>query len=289
MVDGELLAGLEGLLFVSDEPVELAALAMALATDHDHVLVLLDELSRRLAGRESGLVVRQVAGGWRLYTDPAIDEVIERHLLVGRSGRLSQAALETLAVVAYKQPMARGDISDIRGVNADGAVRSLVARGLLEEVGRDEGPGQAVLYGTTTRFLEELGLVSLDALPDLASVVDDLDAPDEPVGPDLRAARRALQAGHRLPATGSPTWDGETVDDTPVELFQQRRQRQMAFSELTDDLEDVARAAMARLEEAMTATANRDRADLDDHARRDDAPAVSTDEPATATAEGHDG
>ncbi len=197
--------------------------------------------------------MRHVAGGFRLYTDPATDEVVERHLLSGRTGRLSQAALETLAVVAYKQPISRGDVSDIRGVNADGAIRSLVGRGLLTEVGRDDGPGQAILYGTTTTFLEQLGLVTLDDLPPMTDYLD-ARAPDEPVGPDLREARRALQAGRRLPATGSPRWDGEAVSDEPMDVMALRQSRSDSFSDLTDDLERVAQAAMLRLQEALEAT-----------------------------------
>lgn len=251
-IDPQALAGLEALLFLADEPIELPALATALELDDEATRSHIEELRQRLVERQSGLVVRHVAGGFRLYTDPATDEVVERHLLSGRTGRLSQAALETLAVVAYKQPISRGDVSDIRGVNADGAVRSLVGRGLVEEVGRDDGPGQAILYGTTTAFLEQLGLVSVDDLPPLTDFLDE-PAPDEPVGPDLRAARKALQAGHRLPATGSPRWDGESVAEEPEELVARRRRRQETFSELTDDLERVAQAAMARLQEAVAA------------------------------------
>lgn len=251
-VDVRALAGLEALLFVADEPIELPALASALETDELATRRLLDELSQRLVERQSGLVVRHVAGGYRLYTDPATDEVVERHLLSGRTGRLSTAALETLAVIAYKQPVSRGDISDIRGVNADGAVRSLAQRGLVTEVGRDEGPGQAVLYGTTTTFLEQLGLTGLDDLPPLTDFLDD-DAPDEPVGPDLREARRALRAGGRLPSTGRARWDGEVAEDEPADVAELRRSR-ASFGELTDDLERVAQAAMTRLREAVAAT-----------------------------------
>lgn len=251
-IDPHALAGLEALLFLADEPLELPVLATALEVDGETVRVLLDELGQRLSERQSGLALRHVAGGHRLYTDPATDDYVERHLLSGRTGRLSQAALETLAVVAYKQPISRGDVSDIRGVNADGAVRSLVGRGLLTEVGRDDGPGQAILYGTTTAFLEQLGLVSLEDLPPLTEYLDS-QAPDEPVGPDLRAARQALQAGHRLPATGSSRWDGESVDDEPMDVTALRQARRDPFIDLTDDLERVATAAMARLQEAMAA------------------------------------
>ena len=277
-IDARALAGLEALLFVADEPIELSALAAALETDELATRRHLDELSQRLAERQSGLTVRHVAGGYRLYTDPATDEVVERHLLSGRTGRLSTAALETLAVVAYKQPISRGDISDIRGVNADGAVRSLAQRGLVTEVGRDDGPGQAVLYGTTTTFLEQLGLASLDDLPPLTDYLDD-DAPDEPVGPDLREARRALQAGGRLPATGRARWDGEVAEDEPVDAASLRRSR-ASFGELTDDLERVAQAAMSRLREAMAA-AEEPADDADDEPADDgpDAAAPDGDQP----------
>jgi segregation and condensation protein B len=115
-------------------------------------------------------------------------------VLRGRTGRLPQAALETLAIVAYKQPVTRAQVSEIRGVEADGAIRSLVSRGLVEEVGRDPGPGQPLLYGTTTRLLEQLGLDSLDALPPLPSLSPDGPLPPEPDPGGYKAARRQLDA-----------------------------------------------------------------------------------------------
>ncbi len=252
-VDATHLASVEALLFLADEPIPLPALAAALEVDDEVARALLDELVQRLHERQSGLVVRHVAGGYRLYTDPVADPAIERHLLAGRNGRLSSAALETLAVVAYKQPISRGDISDIRGVNADGAVRSLLSRGLVAEVGRDDGPGQAVLFGTTPTFLEQLGLVDLDDLPPLTDYLDEV-APDEPVGEGLRRARRALAAGGRLPATGRGTWDGEVLepdeDGAPPTPVRSRGD----FRDLTDDLERVAQAAMDRLRDAVAAS-----------------------------------
>ncbi len=253
-IDPTSLASVEALLFLADEPIPVPALASALECDAEQVRVLLDELVQRLEERQSGLVVRHVAGGVRLYTSPVADDVVERHLLAGRSGRLSNAALETLAVVAWKQPISRGDVSDIRGVNADGAMRSLQARGLVTEVGRDDGPGQAVLFGTTTTFLEQLGLASLEDLPPLTDYLDEV-APDEPVGDGMRRARRALAAGGRLPSTLRGTWDGSVLDeDDDGADGDEVRSRSDDFRDLTEDLERVAQAAMDRLREAVAAS-----------------------------------
>ena len=163
--------GLEAILFLADEPVDLVQLADTLELDRDEVEAAVTELAARYDADGRGLAVRQVAGGWRMYTAPAAHPLVERYLLAGKSGRLTQAALETLAVIAYKQPISRQEVSDIRGVNADGAVRSLVVRGFVEEAGRDPGPGQAILYRTTRTFLEKLGLDSLDDLPPLGAFV----------------------------------------------------------------------------------------------------------------------
>src|SRR5207237_5663361 len=129
-----------------------------------------------LESRGSGLVLRNVAGGWRLFTDPQTQPVVERFVLSSRQARMTKAALETLAIVAYKQPVTRHQVSAIRGVNADGVLRALVDRGLVVEAGREEAPGRPVLYGTTPEFLERLGLDSLASLPPLAPL---LGAPEE--------------------------------------------------------------------------------------------------------------
>lgn len=207
-------AGLEALLFLAAEPVPSEELARSLEVEpgevDDACQALADEL--RLAGR--GITVRRAGGGWRMYTAEPSWPVVEQHVLAGRTGRLSTAALETLAVIAYKQPITRSAIGEVRGVNPDGAVRSLVARGYVEEVGRLEGPGQPAVYGTTLRMLEELGLDSLDELPDLADHLPEDAAPDEPA--DLRAARRLLAGGGRLPSTGADRWD-PTAEPEPDE------------------------------------------------------------------------
>src|SRR5262245_31208567 len=179
---------LEAVLFVSDEPLTPAVLSQALEVDRRTVDDLCDRLQTELADRGSGLVLRNVAGGWRLFTDPDTQPVVERFVLSSRQARMTKAALETLAIVAYKQPVTRHQVSAIRGVNADGVLRALVDRGLIEEAGRDEGPGRPLLYATTPMFLERLGLASLAALPSLAPLLDAsaerADAADRVADPD---------------------------------------------------------------------------------------------------------
>src|SRR5687768_11024358 len=168
---------LEALFFVSDEPLTASVLAQALDVDRRTVEGLCDRLRRDLEDRGSGLVLRNVAGGWRLYTHPDAAPVVEQFVLSSRQARLTKAALETLAIVAYKQPVTRHQVSGIRGVNSDGVLRALTDRGLIEEAGRDEAPGRPVLYATTPGFLERLGLASLASLPSLAPLLDP--APDD--------------------------------------------------------------------------------------------------------------
>jgi segregation and condensation protein B len=163
---------LEALLFVSDEPLSPSVLAQALELDRQGVKVLCERLSRELEERNSGLVLRNVAGGWRMYTHPDTAPFVEHFILSSRQSRLTNAALETLGIVAYKQPVTRHQVSAIRGVNSDGVLRALVDKGLVVEAGRDETPGRPLLYATTPEFLERLGLSSLDALPALAPLLD---------------------------------------------------------------------------------------------------------------------
>jgi segregation and condensation protein B len=191
MSDGdraELLRALESLLFVSDEPVAAVVLAQALDVERREADELCEELARAYEERGAGIVLRSVAGGWRLATHPEAAPVVERYVLSSRHARLTKAALETLAIVAYKQPVTRHQISSIRGVNSEGVLRALTDRGLVAEVGRDERPGRPLLYGTTPEFLEKLGLPSLSALPPLAPLLgngadggsqEDVGAPEE--------------------------------------------------------------------------------------------------------------
>ncbi|WP_017558912.1 SMC-Scp complex subunit ScpB [Nocardiopsis baichengensis] len=170
---------LEAVLMVVDQPVPAFDLARGLGRTLDDVAGALEELSREYTDQGRGFDLRQVAEGWRIYTRPECAEVVERFLKEGQEVRLTQAALETLAVVAYRQPVSRGRVSAVRGVNCDGVMRTLVLRGLIEEAGQDPESG-AHLYRTTSYFLERLGLLSLDDLPDLAPFLpDDIEGIDE--------------------------------------------------------------------------------------------------------------
>jgi segregation and condensation protein B len=166
-----LAQALEAVLFVADEPMSSGSLAQAVETDRRSVEAALEALARSYEERGAGIVLRNVAGGWRLSTSPDAAEFVERFVLQSRHARLSRAALESLAIVAYKQPVTRHQVSAIRGVNSDGVLRALADRGLVVEVGRDEGPGRPVLYGTSPEFLERLGLPSLASLPPLAPLL----------------------------------------------------------------------------------------------------------------------
>jgi segregation and condensation protein B len=162
---------LEALLFVSDEPLTSSVLAQALEMERRTVEELCDRLTAELDARGAGVVLRNVAGGWRLFTHPDTAAEVERFVLSSRQARLTKAALETLAIVAYKQPVTRHQITSIRGVNSDGVIRALQDKGLVEEAGREETPGRPILFATTPSFLERLGLASLAALPSLAPLL----------------------------------------------------------------------------------------------------------------------
>jgi segregation and condensation protein B len=172
----EVLRALEAILFVSEDPVATADLALVLELPATTVEEALSELAGSLQDGYRGLVLRRVAGGWRLATHPSAAPFLERFVTDQRSARLTQAALETLAIVAYRQPISKGQIAEIRGVSAESAIRTLLARGLVQEVGRDSGPGMAILYGTTPLLLERLGLDSLLDLPPLPDFIPDADA-----------------------------------------------------------------------------------------------------------------
>lgn len=168
----EIRGALEAVLFVADEPLSVDALAQAVQAAPAHVESLLNDLTVEYTESARGFALRQVAGGWRLYTRERFAELVERHIQEGQQARLTQAALETLAIVAYRQPVARARVAAIRGVGVDGVFRSLIARGLIEECG-NAGSGGAFLYRTTDRFLEQLGLDDVSQLPSLAPLLPD--------------------------------------------------------------------------------------------------------------------
>ena len=173
--DPPLRQALEAVLLVVDAPVPEPELAQALQRPTGQVLAALHALAEEYDEQRRGFALRRTGGGWRLYTRPECAPVVERFVRDGQQARLSTAALETLAVIAYRQPVTRARIAGVRGVNVDGVVRTLLARGLVEEAGSDPDSG-AALYRTTGYFLDRLGLSSLAELPELAPFLPVIDA-----------------------------------------------------------------------------------------------------------------
>ncbi len=207
-----LKGALEALLLVSSDPVSASALAGALDIAPGEAASLLAELKVEYEEANRGFQLREVAGGWRLFTHPAYHDQVEAFVLSWDTQRLSQAALETLAVIAYHQPVTRDTVKGVRGVNSDGVISSLVDKGLVREVGRDPNRGQAILYGTTNAFLEKFGLRSVRDLPDLEQF-----APDE----QTRSYIRERLSGRSIQST---------LEETDAELEEER--------ELIDDADD---------------------------------------------------
>lgn len=196
----ELKGAIEALLFVSDEPVSVARIARVLDETEPAVSGALSEIAEEYRACERGFQLREVAGGWRLYTHPAYHEKIEAYVLSWDTRRLSQAALEALAVIAYHQPVTRVGVNAVRGVNSEGVISSLAEKGLIRESGRDKNQGNAILYTTTRTFLEKFGLKALDELPPLAEFAPDSDT------------ERAIR--DRLSATEGPVFAGVDQEDS---------------------------------------------------------------------------
>ncbi len=173
--DADARRAIEAVVMVAEEPVESQLLAQLIEIPVDRVDEICAALAAEYADEQRGFELVRVAGGYQYRSHPDEAPYIERFVLHGRSARLSAAALETLAIVAYKQPVSRAQIAAIRGVNVDGVVRTLERRGYIAEIARDPGPGQAVLYGTTKLFLSKLGIDSTDELPPLAGFIPDSD------------------------------------------------------------------------------------------------------------------
>lgn len=192
------------MLFVSDEPVSAARIAKVFEVDEIDVASELTALAAEYAADERGFQLREVAGGWRLYTHPAYHEQVEQYVLSWDTRRLSQAALEALAVVAYHQPATRQSINAVRGVNSEAVMASLIEKGLVREIGRDKDAGNAILYGTTKAFLEKFGLKDLTELPPLAEF-----APD----PDTERAIRERLNALEMPLFGEEEPEQDDEDD----------------------------------------------------------------------------
>jgi len=171
----EVVRAVEAILMVAEEPVEPQLLAQLLEVAPGRVDELCEELAGSYEAEDRGFSLVRVAGGWRFQSHPDLAAYVERFVLDGQASRLSAAALETLAIVAYKQPVSRAQVAAIRGVSVDAVVRTLCQRGYVEEVARDTGPGQAVLYGTSRMFLERLGI---DSLADLVPLGDFVPGPE---------------------------------------------------------------------------------------------------------------
>jgi segregation and condensation protein B len=201
---------IEAVVLASTEPVEARLLAQLVELPLGRVEAMCDDLAREYAHAGRGFVLARIAGGYRFQTHPDLSAYVERFVLEGQHARLSGPALETLAIVAYKQPITRGQMSAIRGVNVEATLTTLLQRGYVHEIGRDPGPGAAVLYGTTPTFLERLGLHSVDDLPPLGDFV-----PDASVVEALERGLR-IHADPQLP-TDEVSLEAGSLEDGPVE------------------------------------------------------------------------
>lgn len=203
---------LEAVLMVADQPLDVAGLATAVGYPVDAVTEALLALAGEYDEQGRGFELRNVAGGWRYYTRDEYAAVVEGFVLEGQQARLTQAALETLAVVAYKQPISRARVSAIRGVNVDGVMRTLLTRGLVEEAGQDAETG-ANLYRTTRYFLERIGVTSIEELPELAPYLPDMDDLEDELAemaapapsPEADAAPEPAPEHHPSPHSGQGT------------------------------------------------------------------------------------
>lgn len=213
---------LEAVLMVAEMPVEAQLLAQLLELPVTQVQELCEALAAEYEASERGFTLVQVAGGWRYQSHADLSAYVERFVLEGQSARLSGAALETLAIVAYKQPVSRAQVAAIRGVNVDGVMRTLHQRGFIAEVGKDPGPGQAVLFGTTPLFLERLGINALSELPALSDFVPGADLVESleaglrpPPGPSLGERLDEIEQANANRPRASDAPDGGEADEPP--------------------------------------------------------------------------
>lgn len=178
MINRELERSIEAILMVVEEPLSEVVLAQIIERPTEEIASALAGLSEEYERQERGFTLKQVSGGWRFYSHPDLSPLVEKFVLDGQQAKLTQAALETLAVIAYRQPISRARVSAIRGVNVEAVMKTLVNRGLVEECGVEHETG-ALLYRTTNYFLERIGLNSVSDLPALAPFLPDIDGLDE--------------------------------------------------------------------------------------------------------------
>lgn len=199
---------IEALLFVSDDPLSASRVASLIERPIGDVAGVLKDLRDEYAAADRGFQLREVAGGWKLYTHPAHYQVVEELVLSWDTRRLSQAALEALAVIAYQQPVTRQGVNAVRGVNSEGVISSLVEKGFVREVGRDAAQGNAILYGTTRAFLEKFGLKDLTELPPLEEF-----APDEKTAAAINERLHSSGSSGGLDAEGGDEDAEEDVEE----------------------------------------------------------------------------
>ena len=207
---------IEAILMVAQEPVEPHLLAQLLEIAPDRVTELCEALEAEYQEQDRGFTLVKVAGGYRFQSHGDLAAYVERFALEGQSARLSSAALETLAIVAYKQPLSRAQIAAIRGVNVDGVMRTLQQRGYVEEIGRDSGPGQAALFGTSKEFLERMGLDRIEDLPAIADLFPSAEVM-EALEQTLRASAPDDDAPATLPLEDEPAPSDAVVRPSTVD------------------------------------------------------------------------
>jgi segregation and condensation protein B len=171
-------AGVEALLLMADEPITVSEIAEICGTEAAEIEVTLLDLASQYEVQGRGFELREISAAWRFYTSTRCVDLVSRYVTDGRQAKLTQAALETLAIIAYRQPVSRAHVASVRGVNADGVIRTLLSRGLAAEVGEDPTTG-AILFGTTSHFLDRMGLSSVSELPPIADHLPDLDTMEE--------------------------------------------------------------------------------------------------------------
>lgn len=216
--EGKLKGAIEAMLFVTDEPVGAVTLAQMLECEVSSVQDALFELRDAFERDDRGIQLREVAGGWRLFTHPAYHELIEKYVLSWDTRKLSNAAMETLAIVAYTQPVTRAGVASVRGVNSDSSISSLVEKGLVREAGVADTPGNPTLYATTHAFLEKFGLRSVADLPDLADFAPD-DETRRLITERLSATRKDAQVSEehaRLMAAAMMDAEADGASDDEV-------------------------------------------------------------------------